>query len=80
MRGSLELMNQKDAVIQSLQSQLLESTHTADELIHIQTQLQNLQHRYSLLQNEHVLLSPFRSTPSASYSPRWRHLRRLFPT
>jgi hypothetical protein len=51
MKRSLQVLNQKDLIIQNLQTQLTESTHTAEELAHIQTQLQNLQPRYSLLQN-----------------------------
>lgn len=51
MKRSLQALNQKDIAIQNLQAQLVESTHTAEELSVAQTQLQNLQHRYSLLQN-----------------------------
>lgn len=54
MKRSLQVLNQKDVTIQNLQAQLAESTHTAEELSVLQTQLQNLHHRYSLLQNEHV--------------------------
>ena len=54
MKRSLGILNQKDRAIQNLQAQLSESARTAEEIAFIQTQLQNLQHRYSLLQNDHV--------------------------